>query len=52
MTDTEQKAAAKSFSTYWAGKGYEEGESQVFWLSLLRGVHGLDHPEQFIIFED
>ncbi|MCD8148164.1 MAG: methylase [Clostridiales bacterium] len=52
MTDTEQKAAAKSFSTYWAGKGYEKGESQSFWLSLLRDVYGVEHPEQFITFED
>lgn len=50
--DTEQKAAAKAFAQYWQDKGYEKGESQPFWLSLLRDVLGVDHPEQFISFEE
>ena len=33
-------------------KGYEKGESQAFWMSLLRDVYGVTHPEQFISFED
>ena len=33
-------------------KGYEKGESQPFWLSLLRDVYGVEHPEQFIQFEE
>lgn len=52
MTDVEQKAAAKKFAAYWKGKGYEKGQSQPFWLSLLRDVFGVDHPEQFILFEE
>lgn len=52
MTDAQQKAAAKNFSEYWKGKGYEKGESQAFWLSLLRDVYGVEHPEQFITFEE
>ncbi len=52
MTDAQQKAAAKNFSEYWKGKGYEKGESQAFWLSLLRDVYGVEHPEQFISFEE
>ena len=52
MTDTQQKAAAKAFSQYWDGKGYEKGESQPFWLSLLRDVFGVSEPEEFIRFED
>lgn len=52
MTETEQRTAAKKFSAFWAGKGYEKGESQPFWLSLLRDVYGVDHPEQYITFED
>lgn len=52
MTDMEQKAAAKHFAEYWAGKGYEKGESQPFWLSLLRDVFGVEHPEEYISFED
>lgn len=52
MTDMEQKTAAKHFAEYWAGKGYEKGESQPFWLSLLRDVFGVEHPEEYISFED
>ena len=52
MTDAQQRAAAKSFADYWKDKGYEKGESQPFWLSLLRDVYGVEHPEQFISFEE
>lgn len=52
MIDTQQQAAAKAFAAYWKGKGYEKGESQSFWLSLLRDVYGVEHPEQFISFEE
>ena len=52
MKDTKQRAAAKTFAEYWKDKGYEKGESQPFWLSLLRDVYGVEHPEQFISFED
>ena len=52
MTDAQAKKAAREFAAYWKDKGYEKGESQPFWLSLLRDVLGVDHPEQFIQFED
>ena len=52
MKDTEQKAAARAFVEYWKGKGDEKGESQKYWLSLLQDVLGVEHPEQFISFED
>lgn len=52
MTEKEQMKAAKQFSEYWKGKGDEKGESQKFWLSLLRDVFGIEHPESFINFED
>jgi len=52
MTDAQQKAAAKKFAEDWKGKGYEKGQSQPFWLSLLRNVYGVEYPEQFVIFED
>lgn len=52
MTEKEQKSAAKNFAAYWKDKGYEKGESQAFWMSLLRDVYGVAHPEQFISFED
>lgn len=51
MTDKEQKKAAKDFSEYWKDRGYEKGESQPFWLSLLR-ILGVEEPEKFISFED
>jgi len=52
MTDTKQKSAAKAFAEYWKDKGYEKGESQAFWLSLLREVFGVQEPEKAIRFED
>lgn len=52
MTDAEHKKAAKQFVEFWQGKGYEKGQSQPFWLSLLRDVFGVEQPEQFIEFED
>ncbi len=52
MTDTEQKNAAKAFAKEWKDKGYEKGESQKFWLSLLHNVYGIEQPEDYIIFEE
>lgn len=52
MTTAQQQQAARNFSAYWKDKGYEKGESQPFWLSLLRDVYGVEHPEQFIQFEE
>ncbi len=52
MTAAEQKQAAKEFADYWKGKGYEKGQTQPFWLSLLRDVLGVEHPERIIEFED
>lgn len=52
MTDTQQKAAAKQFVKDWTGRGYEKGDSQPFWLTLLRQVYGIENPAQFISFED
>ncbi|MCL2573802.1 MAG: N-6 DNA methylase [Defluviitaleaceae bacterium] len=51
MTSTQQRAAAKKFADFWKGKGYEKEQSQPFWLSLLRDVYGVEHPEQFAEFE-
>ena len=52
MTVNEQKAAAKAFVEAWKDKGYEKGESQPFWLALLRNIFGVEKPEEFIIFEE
>lgn len=52
MIDAQRRTAAKEFAAQWADKGYEKGQSQPFWLSLLRDVYGVEHPENFITFED
>ena len=44
--------AADEFSQRWKDKGYEKGESQVFWAELLAEVFGIEHPSNFIHFED
>lgn len=51
MTEVKQRIAFKEFAEYWKDKGYEKGESQKFWISLLT-ILGVEHPEQFISFED
>lgn len=52
MTDIQRRAAAKQFAADWAGKGYEKGHSQTFWLSLLQKAYGIAEPDKFISFED
>lgn len=52
MKDTEQRNAAKAFAEKWKGRGYEKGESQKFWLSLLGDVLGVEHPDEFVDFEE
>ena len=52
MTDVKQRTAAKQFAEDWAGKGYEKGESQKFWLALLQRVYGVAEPDKYISFED
>lgn len=52
MTDKEQKTAAKKFAESWKGKGYEKGQSQLFWIELLTKVYGVEDISAFISFED
>lgn len=52
MKEKEQRQAAKNFAEFWKGKGYEKGQSQVFWCSLLSEVLGVKNPKEFIEFED
>ena len=49
-TNTQQQAA-KTFVQEWSGKGYEKGETQRFWLSLLHTVFGIDNPMKMMEFE-
>ena len=51
-TEKQQKAAAIEFAKRWAGKGYEKGESQRFWLDLLENVYGVSKPTEFVRFEE
>lgn len=49
MNETERKI--KNFSDDWQGRGYEKGDTQKFWLTLLRKVLGVEEPEKIIDFE-
>ena len=51
LSPAEQTAAAKDFAAFWQGKGYEKGQTQPFWLDLLR-LLGVENPSAFIQFED
>ena len=42
----------KAFVERWTGKGYEKGESQIFWIELLTDVLGVETPSEIISFED
>lgn len=52
MKDVQQRKAAKEFAARWQGKGYEKGESQLFWSTLLTDVFGITNIADFIEFED
>ena len=41
----------KNFVAHWSSRGYEKGEAQPFWLSLLRDVFNIAEPEKIISFE-
>jgi len=51
-TEKQQAAAAKRFAEKWHGKGYEKGDSQIFWTELLTEVFGIEDPSTFIRFEE
>lgn len=46
------KKNAQEFVKKWEGRGYEKGESQTFWNTLLRDVLDVSNPEDFIEYED
>lgn len=52
MKENMQRRAARQFVDEWKGRGYEKGNSQPFWLSLLHDVFGVEQPEKAITFED
>ena len=49
--NTTQKQAARRFVQEWSGKGYEKGETQRFWISLLQNVFGVIDATKAIEFE-
>ncbi len=51
MTQIQQQKAAKEFAERWKGKGYEKGESQIFWSTLLTEVFGIEHVDTFLLYE-
>lgn len=52
LNEREKKSNARNFSIKWLNRGLEKQETQIFWLSLLRDVFGIENPEDVIRFED
>ncbi len=50
-SEKQQAAAAAEFAKKWENKGYEKGESQIFWTELLTEVFGVENPSTFLTFE-
>ena len=50
-TEKQQRTAAAAFAHKWDGRGYEKGESQIFWTELLTEIFGIEDPSTFITFE-
>lgn len=42
----------RQFVTRWTGKGYEKGQSQIFWAELLTDVLGVETPSEYLTFEE
>ena len=51
-TERQQAAAAAAFAQRWKGRGYEKGDSQVFWTELLTEVFGIENPSTIIRYEE
>lgn len=50
--EKQQAAAATAFAERWKGRGYERGESQLFWADLLTNVYGIEDLPSFIRYEE
>ena len=44
--------AAADFAARWEGKGYERGQSQLFWADLLTNVYGVENLPEFLRYEE
>ena len=51
-TEKQQATAAAEFAKRWEGRGYEKGESQLFWADLLTNVYGVGNLPEFIRYEE
>lgn len=51
-TDKQIASAAVEFAERWKGRGYERGESQLFWADLLTSVYGVENLPEFIRYEE
>ena len=51
-TEKQMAKAAGDFAKRWQGRGYEKGDSQVFWTELLTEVFGVESPSTFIRYEE
>ena len=51
-TEKRQAAAAAAFAERWKGRGYEKGDSQLFWTELLTEVFGVENPSSFVRYEE
>ncbi len=51
-SEKQQALAATEFAKRWKGRGYEKGDSQIFWTELLTEVFGIENPSTFIKYEE
>ena len=51
-TEKQQAASAAAFAERWQGRGYEKGDSQIFWADLLTNVFGVENIAEFIRYEE
>ena len=51
-TDKQISSAAADFAVRWEGKGYERGQSQLFWADLLTNVFGVENLPEFLRYEE
>ena len=52
MTEKQMTIAATAFAARWKDRGYEKGDSQLFWTELLTEVFGIENPSTFIRYEE
>ena len=51
-TEKQMAAAAADFAARWEGKGYERGQSQLFWADLLTSVYDVENLPEFLRYEE